>query len=82
MDTIAVNGSVGISYHVWVVGGMAVAIVAMAIYIVRTNSKLEKIAKESNIVITKNSASLDANTKSHDRIYEYFVKAEPKRKKG
>ncbi len=67
-----------ISLSVWVVGGLATAVVALAVYIVKIQGKLNNISKETTSVITRNTVALESNTKSHDRIYEYFTNGKKK----
>jgi len=73
--------TVTLNYHIWIISGLVVAIVSMAIYIVRSNNKYEKIAKESNIVVSRNSVVIENNTKSHDRIYESLVNVNGKKRR-
>ena len=75
-----VTETVSLSYHIWVIGGLVAAIVGMAIYIVKSNSKFEKISKETNIVVTRNNVVIENNTKAHERVFDYILKDSKKRK--
>lgn len=76
MDTIAaskIGETISMSYHIWEVSGLVIAIVAMATFIVVQNNKMAKIAKESNIVISKNNAVIENNTKAHEKVFEFLI---------
>lgn len=76
MDTLAVSKigeTISMSYHIWEVSGLVIAIVAMATFIVVQNNKMAKIAKESNIVISKNNSVIENNTKAHEKVFEFLV---------
>lgn len=77
MDSEIINQIISLS--VWVVGGLVTTVVALAAYIVKIQNKFNSISKETTSVITRNTVALESNTKSHDRIYEYFTNGNKKR---
>lgn len=58
---------------VYIVSGMATAIVAMAGFIVWLVKMLLKIAKDSVRVNSELKSSLDNNTKVTDRVFDHLI---------
>lgn len=63
-----------IPIFIWGLTGLSVAVVSMAVYIVKMQNKIASLTKESTTALTKSIMVIESNTKSHDRIYEYLIK--------
>lgn len=63
-----------IPLFIWAMGGLSVAVTAMAIHIVKQQKIIINLQRESTVALTKTHLLIDSNTKTHDKILEYFVK--------